>query len=478
MKWCLLCAVILGAFAKTSGQSTVKYSRGQADTVLTQFVEALHAYHPFANRGNGGARIDSAAEVSRAMIRDERTQDSLYLGDVIAAAGPIRATIGDGHLQFRPVMSKAFREQQRLHQYDLSLQRDDTGDLFLADSLVLRDSTVLPKGAQLLTLETRPIDVVVAEISAFTGVDDHDLRAAREWYPSRYIATFYQRTYGWHDSLAVQVLVDADTVPAVLYPETVTLVPEKAPKVRRRAQMTRSISLDTTAATGVYRLDVNSFSGDVLGKANPYRRLRKLIKEVDRAQASALIVDVRNNTGGSADLVDHLYGFIAREPYHMVDSMLGYTPRVWGKNIFERLGNYVFGNVRSTGDKYVKRGLRKQRKPKRRRHFDGDVIVLVNEITFSGGTAFAHYVQHFGRGRVVGQTSGGSAERMFAGDLFEVRIGPRKEFRINMPLWYMDMVGDTRGNVVPDVIVPRTRENQLDDSDPVLEAALELLQAE
>ncbi len=474
----LLLVLCLAAFAKTFGQSTAKYSRAQADSVVVQFSEALQRYHPFPHRGRGRYQLDSATAVARALLAERPAADSLFVGEVIAAAGPIRAVIGDGHLQLRPVQGKAYQVAQAQHRYELLLRRSGDGALFLGEALTAADSTVLPKGARLLTLESRPIEGLVAEISAFTGVDDHDLRSAREFYPAHYLMTFYQRAYGWHDSLRFTALVDADTAAFTLLPVPVDLARSKPGKVGRRRQMADNIRLDTTRLDGVYRLEVASFSKSQLGKGNAHRRVRTVMKQLHRERATGLVLDLRGNTGGSAALVDHLYGFLAQERYHMLDSMIGYTPRVYGKNVFERVGNYLFGNVRRRGEVWRKPGVTKLRKPKRRAHFDGDLVVLTNEITFSGGSAMAHYVQYYDRGKVVGQTPGGSAERMFAGDLFEIRIGPRKEFRVNMPLWYMDMVGDARGNVRPDVLVPRTRVNQLDGSDAALEAALRLLQAE
>ena len=162
----------------------------------------------------------------------------------------------------------------------------------------------------------------------------------------------------------------------------------------------------------------------------------------------------------------------------MLDSMTATTKRAVGKNVIGRTGNRVFGGTRGRNGDYRRRWAGKPVKPKRRHRFDGDVVVLTNELTFSGGSTLAHYVKHYGRGELVGQVPGGSAERMYAGDLFEIKIGPEDEFRVNMPLWYMDMVGDAKGNVQPDVVVERTRERVLSEEDDTLAAALELLQAE
>ena len=447
---------------------------------VAEFHAALSAYHPFAGRPVGRTALDSVlTEVIKA-LRRRPTSDSLTLSQLIGACLPFRELIGDGHLQLRPVLDKVNQKVAATYQYDLSLRRDTAGRLYLSDTTYANDSTVLPKGAELTHLQGRAVGEFISEVTAFIGIDDHGLPDGREYLSSVALPEYYQRVYGYRDSLQLRVTMDGDTSDVWVAPrgEEQDAPGERMRRRRRRGQRLSLIALDTTRLPGVGLLEIRSFSKKVLGKGDPYRKVRRIMRELDRGGTKALIVDVRSNTGGSADLVDHVFSFLATDEFVMLDSMYAYTGRATGKNAFAKTGEYIFGGVRRRNGRYEKLGSLKLNKPRRRRHFDGEVIVLTDEITFSGGTALAHYVQHYRRGRVVGQTPGGSAERMYAGSLFEIKIGPNDELRVNMPLWYMDMVGDARGNVTPDLVVPRTRENQLSDTDPVVEAALRLLEAE
>jgi len=241
------------------------------------------------------------------------------------------------------------------------------------------------------------------------------------------------------------------------------------------AKMKQLIRLDTTSREDIYKLSIRTFSSGAYGKANQYKYINKLIKRLDSLKAKGLIIDLRNNTGGSLNFVNHIYSKIATDDFYSGDQGIGYSTRAHGKNFFSKLGSTVFGTVRKKEGYYIKKSMfNKNRAEKEKKRFTGAVVVLVNETTFSGGTCFANYVQTFGRGKIVGQTAGGSAERMYAGTMFKQPIGPKGSLVINMPLWYMDMPGDNIGNVTPDVLVPRNREDIVSQRDAALEAALKV----
>jgi len=233
------------------------------------------------------------------------------------------------------------------------------------------------------------------------------------------------------------------------------------------------VHLDTTTSKDVYKLAVRTFSSKAFNRVNEYAYTRKLMKRLDSLGAKGLIIDVRNNTGGSLNFVNHIYGMIAHRPFLSGDIGIGYNQRARGTKLFGKIGNTIIGGVRKKDGIYIKKSMSKMNKPERgKEHFTGEVIVLINETTFSGGTCLANYVKTYNRGKLVGQISGGSAERMYAGTLFKKEIGPGESLLINMPLWYMDMPGDNKGNVTPDVIVPRTAEAVEAQQDETLAVAL------
>ena len=108
------------------------------------------------------------------------------------------------------------------------------------------------------------------------------------------------------------------------------------------------------------------------------------------ASTDALIVDLRQNGGGSPTSVMHLAGYLFPERtliariYSRPDDS---TTEMWTADV--------------PGAKYL----------------DKQVYILTNRQTFSAAEAAAYHLQAFGRAKVVGDTTGGGAHRVTGVDL-------------------------------------------------------------
>ena len=142
--------------------------------------------------------------------------------------------------------------------------------------------------------------------------------------------------------------------------------------------------------------------------------------------ADALILDLRDNGGGSPDGVSLIAGYLIPE-------------RTLLARIYSRPTNdttYMWSSVVDGP------------------HFTRDVYILTNTGTFSAAEAVAYHLKHLGRARIVGEPSGGGAHRISSDDL------PANLF-ITVPFTRpLNAVsgGDWEGTgVMPDVAVPAER---------------------
>lgn len=473
-----------------SAQNRFQYSEGEADTVLIELNAALQSYHPFAYRANGNERLDSVLAVTRTELPELIKDDSIHVADLIELAATFNEVIGDGHLQLTRKRDKSFNRLNKLFSYDFHTRYTEDGRIVLSDTLVLLDSTTFNPGTEVLSFQGERPAKIYSRLGAFMGINDHDRASAKTFYPALNPGTFYQRLYGWKDSLNLELKTDRQRHKVLLLPSarmaylnrdtTKPPVPKKVEKLNRKAKkrkriasMERLINLDTTSHPDIYVLRVRSFSSRNFKRVNEYRHSRDLMKRLDSLRAKGLIIDLRHNTGGSLNFVNHIYSMVADVDFYSGDGGMGYSERAQGKNIFDKVGSVIFSGVRKKDGAFVKKTLVERNKPDwGKEHFNGEVVALVNQTTFSGGTCLANYVKTYKRGKVVGQIPGGSAERMFAGTLFKEAIGPEKSLLINMPLWYMDMPGDFEGNLIPDIIVPITAEAIAAQRDDTIEAAV------
>lgn len=155
---------------------------------------------------------------------------------------------------------------------------------------------------------------------------------------------------------------------------------------------------------------------------------REAIRSFERlANTRALIIDLRQNSGGLGDLANFVISYLFEgKPVHLLD-------------VTFRKDNRLFQSWSS----YYVPGKRYLNKP---------VYVLTSSATFSAGEAFAGMIQALKRGVVIGETTGGGANM---GEL--VRINDH--FVVNLPTGKPLIPGTTRNwegtGIQPDIRVPK-----------------------
>lgn len=180
----------------------------------------------------------------------------------------------------------------------------------------------------------------------------------------------------------------------------------------------------------------------------PFRKmktddLRELSTEVYRAslEAEGLVLDLRDNVGGR--VADQLLALFC-QPEHTFTIPRG-------------------GERGYPVDRRVSPS------------WDGPMVVLCNENTYSNAEIFCHAFKRLGRGKLVGvPTNGGviSAVSISVPEVGELQVPFRGWF-------HADTGRDLELNgAIPDVIVPITPAEQAEGSDPQLDAALRVLREE
>jgi len=148
------------------------------------------------------------------------------------------------------------------------------------------------------------------------------------------------------------------------------------------------------------------------------RDTNRLLKELIKEKVDAVIIDLRNNGGGSLREVDELVGLFIKE-----------GPTVQVKNISGR----VF--VHQDENDYIA--------------YDGPLAVLVNRLSASASEIFAGAIQDYHRGIVVGtQTYGkGTVQAMMPLNQGQITLTQQKFYRIS---------GNSTQNrgVIPDIDLP------------------------
>lgn len=162
------------------------------------------------------------------------------------------------------------------------------------------------------------------------------------------------------------------------------------------------------------------------------RDVRQLISELKQENIDGLIVDLRNNGGGSLQEADSLTGLFIKS-----------GPTVQVKAARFRADVYA-----DTDDEIA---------------WDGPLVVMVNRLSASASEIFAGAIQDYGRGLIIGgQTYGkGTVQTLVPLNHGQLKITSAKFYRISGK-------GTQNRGVVPDIVFP-----DIYDLDEIGESALE-----
>lgn len=349
----------------------------------------------------------------------------------------------------------------------------------------------LPRGAEILSINGRRVKALIKGLAPYVSVD-----GASDWTRPTFLAEdsdlmgadfdhYYPYLFGFPDAFHV-TLRDGDKARAVtLKPITFrqwTKLDNNGAKYRLEfGADTRWKMLD--GRTGY--LNVPTFV-NYRNPADAAALYARALGELRAAGATRLIVDLRENGGGSNDAALGLIDALALQPYTYQKAVrlkavrYGDLPdyiSTWGDR--DSLFNPPLENFTRTADGWydLKPDLSpdelKPRAPAPNA-FTGPVIVLIGPKNASGATMTVAKLKDMGRVTLVGARAGGSADGPTAGNIFNVKL-PKSGIAVRIPnAWNAMAVErfDPKGGIEPDIEVRETIADFRAGRDLALERAL------
>ena len=210
----------------------------------------------------------------------------------------------------------------------------------------------------------------------------------------------------------------------------------------------------------------------------------QIFAEIKEGGAKHLIIDLRENGGGSSDATYGLADFLAQKPYVWNKAIsykalrYGDLPNfidTWGDR--EAIFNAPLDQFAKTAHGYeeIPANAPEELLPRTpaANAFGGRVTLLTSPENGSGSTMLIAKLRDLGRVSLVGGKSGGSGDGPTAGRIFTVKL-PNSGIRIRVPNAFNQMQVQSfepKGGVTPDLLVePRIEDVRL-GRDRVLDAA-------
>lgn len=229
-------------------------------------------------------------------------------------------------------------------------------------------------------------------------------------------------------------------------------------------------------------LKIKGFSG-----GNQRIAYAEIFKEIEKKKAKSLVIDLRNNGGGSLLEIINLYRHIGHDFTTFVDTMkvtnrtgviynryrnMPKAALVLASPLISYLAIKELFSVKKSpfGYYYLKSKLTKRIQP-RDNNFQGRMYVLINGGSFSASAVFSANVKHLKRATFVGEETGGAYNTTVAGVL-PVMTLPHSKLKLRFGLMEIAVPNKTNvqgHGVYPDVTVIPTKEDYEKNSDPELE---------
>jgi hypothetical protein len=351
----------------------------------------------------------------------------------------------------------------------------------------------LKRGAEILSINGAPVAKLAKALGEFMPIDgdtvwsrDVDLANDSDLMGSGF-DHFYPYVFGFADRYVLS-LRDSDAAPIrrvelkpVTFRAWVKIDNDGAAYSENFADTTTWRMLDN----GIGYVRVATFV-NYRKPADAQALFAKIFNELREKGAKRVIVDLRDNGGGSNDaslaLLDHLAlrAYTYQRATRLKAIRYGDLPnyiQTWGERdaLFQPPESKFTKSKDGWWDRLPSEDpdVLLERQPAKSA-FTGPVTVLTGPANGSGATMVIAKLKDEGRVRLVGGRSGGSGDGPTAGQIFNVKL-PNSGIVVRVPIAFNQMAVtnfEPGGGVTPDVEVEQSVEDFRAGRDTVLEAAV------
>ncbi|MFN1215882.1 S41 family peptidase [Chryseobacterium kwangjuense] len=410
---------------------------------------------------------------------------------------PVIADIREGHLSLRIPRKKFTRKEIKalehkkgmFSRFEYYIKKDQ---LFIIEN---KDSIEhIKPGTEILSINHIPVSGYIQKYRELISSDGYNT-TFQPYFLKDVFFNFYTAENGFKDTAYIETLYNGEKKSYTLRREHKSEKDLEKDKAQEKRTAEKKIN-DYVAYSNSYNrnfkfLDNDSTTAYIKVKSFSRDYSEKFYKDafdkIKNAGAKYLIIDVRNNYGGSLHEINNLYSYMAPEPYVLIKpSQLTSRITPLKTNYFRKSNafqyafkslaypTYVFAQTFSTykkdGKVYYRMKADKSTKPKKDA-FQGKVFVLINGGSFSASSIITAKLKYDKRAILVGEETGGANDGTVAG-FYSYQKLPHS--RISLPIGLLlvqpniDFVNTKKG-VAPDIIVKETMQDIIDHKDPQLE---------
>ncbi len=450
-----------------------KYSKGELQEDYTLLRNILEKKHPSLYWYTPKDSMDYFFNEGYKAIEDSMTE--LQFGWKILA--PLTSVIHCGHTSFS--MSKGwnkFIRHKSIPSFPLYLKI--WNDTMVVNYNLNKNDSIIKKGTIITSINgisSAEIISIMFDYMVEDGYSDNVnyIRLSTSFpYFHRNIFGLY-KTYnvGYIDSTGAEKNI---SLPYFNPPSDSTGKFKKQEKLEKkisrsgRLENIRSLQIDTSFAL----MTINSFS-----KGHLKTFFKRSFHAMHENNVQNLVIDIRANGGGDINNYVVLAKFLRNTPFKVADTAYSksknfrpYTRHITS-GLFNNIGLFFLSHKATDGNFHFGFWERHTFTPKRRNHFDGDIYVLTNGLTFSASTLFCNAVKGEPNVTLVGEETGGGWYGNSGIMIPDIKL-PNTKLRVRLPFFRIVQyhhIAEKGTGVIPDVYIKPVYEDVVNGVDTKME---------
>ena len=233
---------------------------------------------------------------------------------------------------------------------------------------------------------------------------------------------------------------------------------------------------------------INTFQNDDYEEKNLNfkKNVSKTFKKIDSLQIKNLIIDIRENSGGTEGNEDYLFSFLTDKPYNKYKnveisafkySFYKHTDYNKPEDIKEFETDIKKEHYLTKNGKILRKKGIEEIEPLKPKPFKGNIYILTSGWTYSGGAEFSSLMKQHTNAIFIGEEVGGGFHGNTSGYGLEMTL-PNTEIKVNIPVLKFSLDVDKgifgRG-VIPDYKIQSTFEDYENKIDRVMEFTKKLI---
>lgn len=454
-----------------------KYSPEQLKQDATLFRDVVLKMHPVIGIYKPRAYYEGLFDQFIGQIKDSLTEKEFRFKLKMLAEGFLC-----GHTEVI-ASRRSFREMGRLRQNFSPFIFVPIGEkVYMLASASKKQDSILKKGIEVTRINGVEVDSMLRHCKRFLTSDGYNT-SSKDYYVMLGFNVYYQSIFGRPDTFEVEAKTETG-MKTQRYPalKVRSLPPVPlGPKddslfVRYKKAAMKYRYLDKGKQTMLLKIDKFSHRKD----AKAYRRL---FRKMRMNKTSNLVLDLRGNGGGSLANSYRLLSYLVNEevPQTLSTGIRRYPYRKYtGGDMWFRFTRVVYKLIGEKKTVHDTDYFTYRIKPRKKNHFNGRVLVLINGGSFSASSLVSAYLYYKGRAQFIGTETGGTREGCNAG-ITPYYVLPNTHLKARIPAFRIVHDVDQRitgRGVMPDYPIRYGITDILQKRDLELMKAKELLNIE